>query len=361
MSDYRNNFSYDNAHCEAGSFGYIYQKNKKTIDSLLKETSNCDFKHFIAFDEKKGITHIPRFDEYCQKNWKDLMTEEERYEYWEKQKEISRLIDEGIGSYERKEMHEKLEEQWKDWILTDKNIKSLHANYLNEYGNILDENAKIEERNKTLNKRNNEKYNKYIAEISTDTTSREYVIYSILSYFYDTYDCAEKTHYFAYKEKVEEVDKKVSEKTKVIYEERLVECGKNKKKFENWIKKSIANGNLEKKFRMGESEFAKVYGLFIEEYREQYGKYGWFFSRGGAYNLPEYHTGYLCKNKKVYNKYFEFLKETTEPSEMKIAEEFRVEYKSIWEYSYFPSKDSLKIDEEKTNLSIQKHKLTFWF
>ena len=348
-----NNYDYSNAQCEEGSYGYIYAQNKKTIDNLLKVIML--YKYLVSFEKAESIVQYC-FEDYCFDNWKDFLSDSDLRKYNEEQRNISYSEAFADDRFARKQLHQELERVWRNDTIKSK--KSLMREKYNE--KYVIPNKQIEERYKDIYTANKKKYEKYISEISTDATSGEFQIFSVLNMFFNTYDSAMKTHQIVYEFERQKIADEISKKVEVVVSEKEKERQSNIKKYQMWLNKNIESGNVKKISRASDSQISDYGELFVCEYSEQYGKYGWFASRGSWYNLPEYHTGYLFKNKSVLKKYNEWQEKAKEVSVLKIQDEFSNNaYDSIEKLEYFPNENDLN----KVNLSalIRKRKLTFWF
>lgn len=340
--EWADDFDYSNAQCEEGSYGYIYAQNKKMIDKILKEL--LPYKHITFFEKAEGKFAQPSFVDYCWYHWKEFLTEKELGKYDEVQYGISTSKELEWDRIKRKELHQSIESQWREKTIESK-MPSMKKEYEERY---VIPNQGIEEKNKDIYIKNQNRYDNYLKEISTDATSGEFQVFSILSLFFNTYDSARYTHDAVYEFEKQKITNEISRKTEEILLEREKERTKNTKKFQNWVNKNIENGNLEKISRCSYERISNFGELFIEEYREQYGKYGWFASRGYSYNLPEYYTGLVCKSKAIKRKYRELEEKTEKVPSYKIQEDLSKEaYNEVDKYRYFPA-----VGDLKTNLSI---------
>lgn len=272
-----------------GSFADIYMQNKKEIDSLAKDYENKDWE----YRREERLHPIPKIADYLyddfNETWEGLLTEGENRARLAEHEVISNGGFELGTSWERKNMHEKVDDHYKNVARERYDEDAVRRQYEAEYSASIVENKEKEGRNATLKEDN----------LSTD--GKESFLLDILGFFESNadkaYDKVAGISSYAIGKielnKKEELRKSIRAK----YDEMIDGVRAKRQK---WVDKKLKEGSIEKKERISSRpEF------FVTEREEMNGKFGWFDATS-RYNLPIYYTGIdmkTARNMKHYNEY----------------------------------------------------------
>lgn len=282
---------YSDANCPPGSFGDIYLQNKMDIDRLSKE---CEQKQWM-FRDREVRRHVPQestyVDDRFEDRWSGLLTEEEVEAKRAEHNEISNAGFALGSSFERRMMHEAVDDRYKRIAKSRFDESAVREEYQEKYAEIIKDNESVDERNKEIDRKN----------LATD--GKETSMLAIAKMFnLDTDTAYSEVSATSSMERAKILHEKRTRKVELLRSKtkELVAAVEDKRK--KWLDKKLKDGTIERQERvLTRPEF------FITEKEEMHGRYGWF-DASVRNNLPIYYSGIDLKtrrNQNHYNKYNE--------------------------------------------------------
>ena len=302
VSDKANTYTYDSDYFNSenkedykDSLAERYRRNKKEIAKLQKEFKIKNWEYKIKqYSDDYAYTFEEFSREKYNKYWQDYLTEQENKTLKERHSLISSQSD-VMSSYERKLEHESLDSEYRK-IAEKRREKEIKENepklkklYKEEIQPIIDRKKKIEIENSR------------IREYNENTNGKEKIIVDILEIMGTSREKAierasDVSAFEFEKLEKENIKKKKEEHNKTIYEE----IEKAEQKLQKWLNKQISTGKAH--------NFSRVSSIpeFSEVTESEYeGRYGYFSTNKGHYNLPEYHSGIAFSTKTLFKNYMD--------------------------------------------------------
>lgn len=277
---------YDNAEVEKGSLGYLYAQNKKEIDGLAKEFAEKEWE----FETEKGKFVIPSFDTYLNQYVyiDDFLTENEKEQREIRHREVS-AGGSNIGTpFERRQMHERIDESYNKIARErrDEQREEYKRKYEEEFSDKIKQNEAAET------------FNANIKETNLATNGKEKALLQILYLLGEDKETGyDKVSRIAIREKAEKEYQERQAKEQEIRDRFQSVFDGIEKKREDWIKKKLKEGAIERVERVREKP-----QFFIIEKEEMNGRYGWF-EASYSYRLPRYYSGLDLKSARNFNHY----------------------------------------------------------
>ena len=280
------------AEIDPNSMAELYKKNKKEIGQLTDEYNNAKWGPLAKEREKlptieyitERYIRVSNPEKYSLSDW---LTKEEKNSKSAEHEEISRGGEAYGTSYERRQMHEGVDNKYnkiaydrkKEWAESHKD------DIRRRYDEIA---ARVE------------KYNAEILPLedvfANDAKGKP--LMKLLEMFgYSADDAAKKIYHLQYQYYSNTIDERMAEASEKVRKEYDVKIESARVDFNKWLSKALKDGKAEFVERVpSEPE------NFITTKEEMNGRYGWF-EASSRYNLPRYYSGYKFKTKRMYDSY----------------------------------------------------------
>lgn len=264
----------------SGSYGDIYQTNKKKIDELVGRYESAQWEYGVA----RNPWNVSTLEEYvASRTYNNYLTPEELKEKEEKHSRISASEE---PSWVRRERHMAVDEEYKNLevqrVIADKE-NPLVKEHEEEFGERIRENEAIAEYNRGLKERN------------AATNGKEKVLLEIAELFGK--DAAAKVSFLSERSQREEKRKAQQEAFQAERAEREAEIQRKEKDLDKWVEKKIAEGKASRFTRVKDRP---MYSVVTD--KEMNGKYGWF-KADSKYNGSVYYTGFNFESKRTFDAY----------------------------------------------------------
>lgn len=280
------------AEIDPNSMAELYKKNKKEIGQLTDEYNNAKWGPLAKEREKlptieyitERYIRVSNPEKYSLSDW---LTKEEKNSKSAEHEEISRGGEAYGTSYERRQMHEGVDNKYnkiaydrkKEWAESHKD------DIRRRYDEIA---ARVE------------KYNAEILPLedvfANDAKGKP--LMKLLEMFgYSADDAAKKIYHLQYQYYSNTIDERMAEASEKVRKEYDAKIESARVDFNKWLSKALKDGKAEFVERVpSEPE------NFITTKEEMNGRYGWF-EASSRYNLPRYYSGYKFKTKRMYDSY----------------------------------------------------------